>query len=393
MVTANGRAEPAADAARRRIVAIDALRGLVMVLMLLDHARSGWNEGGGIDPLDLAKGYPLLFLTRWITHFCAPVFVLLTGLSAGLTRSAKGETAGRAAARLAKRGLWLFCFELIVISPLWGRVIFLNGIMFQVIGAIGVSLLALALLQPLPRIAVGLIGIAIIAFHNLIPDRSFAAPLGNLLWGLLHQSELVAFAPGWGVVVLYPVLPWIGVMALGYGLSGLYAAAERERRLALAALGALFILAFAALRAMKGYGDPRPWQSHASGFVTLLDFIKVEKYPPSLLYILMTVGPALLFLAGFDRLRLATEHPLLVFGRTPLFYYLVHLVMLAIALLLADALVYALGISPAFWSLPFAYPLVWTYAVWLALLAPLYFVCRARDRAGRLRPRRWHAWL
>ena len=194
------------------------------------------------------------------------------------------------------------------------------------------------------------------------------------------------------MVVLYPVLPWIGVMALGYGLSGLYAAAERERRLALAASGALFILAFAALRAMKGYGDPRPWQIHASGFVTLLDFIKVEKYPPSLLYILMTVGPALLVLAGFDGLRLAPEHPLLVFGRTPLFYYLVHLVMLAIALMLADVLVYALGISPTFLSIPFAYPLVWTYAVWLALLAPL-IVCRARDRAGRLRPRRWHAWL
>jgi len=393
VVAVNGSAEPAVDAARRRIVAIDALRGIVMVLMLLDHTRSGWNEGSGIDPLDLARGFPLLFLTRWITHFCAPVFVFLTGLSAGLTRRAKGETAGRAAARLAKRGLWLFCFELIVISPLWGRVIFLNGIMFQVIGAIGVSLLALALLQMMPRTAVGVVGLSIIAFHNLIPDRSFGAPLGNLLWGLLHQSEWVAFAPRWGVVVLYPVLPWIGVMAFGYGLSGLYATAERRRRLTLAASGLLFVLAFMALRAIDGYGDPRPWQRQASAFVTLLDFIKVEKYPPSLLYILMTVGPALLFLAALDRLRLAIEHPLLVFGRTPLFFYLVHLVMLAFVLILSDALLYALGIVPTFGAIPFAFPLGWTYVVWVALLSPLYFICRARDRAGRKRPRWWHAWL
>lgn len=393
MVAMNEPAEPTVDAARRRIVAIDALRGLVMALMLLDHARSGWNEGSGIDPLDLARGFPFLFLTRWITHFCAPVFVLLTGLSAGLTREARKETADQAASRLARRGLWLFCFELIVISPLWGRVIFLNGIMFQVIGAIGVSLVALALLQMMPRAAVGFVGLSIIAFHNLIPDRSFATPLGNLLWGLLHQSEFVPFAPGWGVVVLYPVLPWIGVMAFGYWLSGLYATTERRRRLALAASGLLFIAAFIAIRAMNGYGDPRPWQRQSSAFVTLLDFIKVEKYPPSLLYILMTLGPALLFLAFFDRLRLATEHPLIVFGRTPLFYYLVHLVMLAFLLILADALLFAFRIVPSFGAIPFAFPLGWTYAVWLALLAPLYFICRARDRAGRRRPRWWQAWL
>ena len=144
---------------------------------------------------------------------------------------------------------------------------------------------------------------------------------------------------------------------------------------------------------MNGYGDPRPWQRQSSAFVTLLDFIKVEKYPPSLLYILMTLGPALLFLAFFDRLRLATEHPLIVFGRTPLFYYLVHLVMLAFLLILADALLFAFRIVPSFGAIPFAFPLGWTYAVWLALLAPLYFICRARDRAGRRRPRWWQAWL
>jgi uncharacterized membrane protein len=370
---------------RERIASIDLARGLVMILMLLDHARGYWTEGNGIDPLDVARGTPALFLTRWITHLCAPMFVFLTGLSAGLSQAEKPGGPARAFRDLALRGLWLMALEVVVTSALWGRVAFLNGIIFQVIWALGLSLLILAFLQMLPRQAVGLIGLSLVLFHNLIPDLIGLPPTLQFLWDLLHQRGLVTVSPTWQLDVLYPVIPWAGLMAIGWSASPLFRGPAPRRRRLLALSGAGAILLFALLRAVNVYGDPRPWTPQANPLLSLLSFIDVEKYPPSLAYLLVTMGLGALILAAFDGAAPGQGNVLLVLGRVPLFFYLVHLPMLGITVLACYLLT---GIA-----VPFALPLWSAWLVCLALILPLYYLCRAYGKAKfEANPKPW-TWL
>jgi uncharacterized membrane protein len=200
---------------KARIQSIDLVRGLIMILMLLDHLRNFWTEGNGIDPVNLAQTYPLLFFTRWMTHFCAPLFVFLSGVSAYLTKHTKQQSSFKAATGLLTRGLWLILLELTVISALWGMVFFYNGIQFQVIWAIGISLVFLALLQFLPSRWVGLIGLLMIVLHNPLPEIHGQNTIAQLVWSLVHQSDFFTLGGNYQVVALYPAVPWIGVMALG----------------------------------------------------------------------------------------------------------------------------------------------------------------------------------
>jgi uncharacterized membrane protein len=358
-----------------RIDSIDLLRGFVMVVMVLDHARLFLTEAR-FDPTDLAHTTPQLFLTRWITHFCAPVFVFLAGTSAYLTGARRGGKA-ELARFLASRGLWLVLLELTVVNAAWAfNLRFESGVILQVIWAIGASMLALAALVFLPTWAVGAIGVAMIAGHNLA-DGVTPASLGAFAtpWAFLHVSgpREVLGAP---FFVLYPLVPWIGVMAAGYAFGAVYRLASAQRRRWLVGLGGALVLLFVALRAASGYGDPRPFVPLGTPMLSLLSFLDATKYPPSLAYLAMTLGPALLALAAFERARGAVAGFFVTLGRVPLFFYVLHIA-------LVHALTLALGVAQGYPAAAFArdflhrpdgfgFGLPVVYAVWLVAVALLY---------------------
>ncbi|MFD6319362.1 DUF1624 domain-containing protein [Methylorubrum thiocyanatum] len=316
-----------AAAPRSRIGAIDALRGLVMLLMLVDHVREFFYLHAQVsDPVNLAATPPDLFLTRAASHLCAPVFLLLTGLSASLYGQKHGSRAATAAF-LVKRGLFLIVLEVTLVNLAWTRSLLPPILYLQVIWAIGLSMLALAALLWLPRPALIGAGLAIMLGHNaldgivLTPDQP-----GYALWAVLHQRGMIPLP--WGAArTSYPVLPWIGVIAAGYALGPLYAPGVDpvRRRRRLLALGLASLAAFLILRGLNGYGDPSPWQAGKDGIAGALSFINLTKYPPSADFLLATLGPGLLLLALFERLPERRLRWLSVFGGAPLFFYLAHL--------------------------------------------------------------------
>ena len=299
---------------RPRLDAVDWLRGLVMTLMALDHARDFFS-GARVDPLDVANTTPALFFTRWVTHFCAPVFVLLAGAGARLSRRPDISRF------LLTRGLWLVLLELTIVRLGWFFNFDYSFAVGQVIWAIGWSMVALAGLVRLPPALVPALGLVIIAGHNLLDGRE---PAGAL-WSVLHTGQPILVPPGAMFVPVYPLLPWIGVIAVGYGLGAVLARPPEARERWLIGAGATLIAGFVVLRATNLYGDAHSWAPQSTAFRTLLSFLDTTKYPPSLLYVMMTLGPALLVLALAER-RLAAALPALVtFGRVPLFFYVLHI--------------------------------------------------------------------
>ncbi len=317
--------------AARRILGIDALRGLVMVFMLADHVRETFLLHLQVsDPIDVAATPPALFVSRLIAHLCAPVFVFLTGLSACLYASRQSGGAGAAAAFLAKRGLFLVALELTVINFAWTATFPPNVVYLQVIWAIGLSMLALACLVRLPRTLLAALGVLIVAGHNLLDPLHFAPghPL-HALWAVLHDRGWLLIGDTLRVRTSYPVLPWIGIICLGYACGPWFArdfpARLRQRRLL--AWGAVLLAGFVLLRALNGYGD-RPWQAAASFGESAMGFFNVTKYPPSLLFALLTLGLGLLLLAFLEQRLPAIGARLAVLGAAPMFFYILHLVVL-----------------------------------------------------------------
>ncbi|HEX8155299.1 MAG TPA: heparan-alpha-glucosaminide N-acetyltransferase domain-containing protein [Thermoanaerobaculia bacterium] len=376
-------------AASTRIVSIDVLRGIVMVLMAIDHARVYFTNAH-FDPLALDRTWPALFVTRWITHFCAPVFLFLAGTSAFL--SAKRNLSRF----LLARGLWLVLLEVTIIDMLW----LFDGEWMQagagVIWAIGWSMIALAALVKLPVRVVGMFGLAMIALHNLL-DPLVPSQLGPAawLWTVLHEGGPLPLGPFF-VFVAYPLVPWIGVMAAGYAFGSLIAASEHRARL-FARTGAIATIAFIVLRALNVYGDPVAWSRQPSMLYTLFSFVDTHKYPPSLAYLLMTLGPALLLLAWLERTQV--RGPLVVFGRVPFFYYLLHLGLLhamAVALQAARGrdVGWMLGTPPGpsvyFPPADYGYGLPVVYLTWAIAVAALYWPCRW---FAEVKARRRDAWL
>jgi uncharacterized membrane protein len=370
--------------AGQRIQSIDILRGAVIVLMALDHVRDYFHAGAyQFDALDPSRTTLLLYATRWITHFCAPTFVLLAGVSAWL-QLAKGKSRGELSRFLLTRGLWLVVLELTVIQVGWA---FTFGMPFlQVIWAIGWSMVALAALVWLPRIAVLAIGVAIVAGHNLlggVPPQQLG-PLADV-WPVLYQGGLM-FRDGqpFGLAA-YPILPWFGVMALGYGLGGVFTAPAGARDRTFLLLGAGMIAAFVALRWLNGYGDLRPWAEQATLGQTVMAFLNVAKYPPSLMFVCATLGPVFLLLPLIERWRGPVAAFFMTFGAVPLFAYVLHLYVLHGLQVLAAL---ATGRDPSF-TIDFignmvfrpdvlqgtGYSLPVAYAAWLAVLAILYPLC------------------
>lgn len=384
------------SAKRPRIDSVDFLRGLVIVVMALDHVRD-YTTAVRFDPLDLTQSDAALFLTRWITHFCAPVFVFLAGTSAGF-QAAAGKSKAELARFLATRGLWLIFLELTIIYVGW-TFNFTPSAFLQVIWAIGASMIVLAGLVFLPVWAISAFAAVLILGHNAfdaVSAAQFAAPTtgaGPVAWMFLHHMGFTLIGPA-PVFVAYPLVPWVGVMALGYVFAGVYRMGEGERRTFLLRAGLAAIAAFAILRGFNIYGDPQPWSAQSGPLKSALSFVNTSKYPPSLLFLLMTLGPAMIVLALAERWRGAVHDFFVAFGRVPLFFYVVHIYLAhaaAVALAVAQGFP-ATALLVHFLFLPqgYGYGLGVVYLVWFALIAALYPACLW---FGRLKKRSRAWWM
>jgi uncharacterized membrane protein len=384
--------------ARPRLRSVDLLRGLVMVLMTLDHVRAYFSSVRE-EPVDFSPVSTGLFLTRWVTHLCGPVFVLLAGAGAALAL-ANGVPRREQIRFLAVRGLGLLLLELTVVRLLWTFNLDYGGqpLVLQAIAALGVCMIALAGMLSLPASVVAGVGIAIIAGHNLL-DGLDPAALGRWgpLWQLLHVPGPVELRAGISLVVVYPVLPWIGVIAVGYALGPVLTAPPEVRQRALVRLGVGLILTFLVVRAWNGYGDPAEWAMQSPVRRAVLSFFDTTRYPPSLLFLLMTLGPALLLLAAADAWRGATGDVLALIGRVPLFYYVLHLGVIHALTLIIGTLA---GFEPAAFltAWPFlprgwGYGLPVIFAVWSAVVLALYPACRWYAAVKTDRPGSWLRYL
>ncbi len=365
-----------------RIESIDILRGLVMVIMALDHTREFFHHDAliGNDPLNFKTTWPFLFFTRWITHYCAPVFVFLSGVSVFLYGQ-RNKTKKQVAFFLATRGLWLMLVEIVIINFLWQ---FGYSFLFlQVIWAIGISMLILSVLQFLPYRLLLIMGLLIIFCHNLLDGINVQEPeAASILWSIVHRANLYFLNKHFIFLVAYPFLPWLGLMITGYCLGKLYAknsnATYRKKFLLVA--GIVAICLFVLIRWINIYGNLRPWSTQATPLFTFLDFVNTTKYPPSLQYILMTIGPALIVLAFSENVSNWFTKKMMVYGRVPFFYYVLHVFLIH---LMAYVFFFASGHGSHEVNFPgvtlppdAGYPLWVTYLVWLSVVLILYYPCK-----------------
>ena len=387
---------------RARVDSVDLLRGMIMLLMALDHVRDYFGVASA-NPTDLATTTAPLFFTRWVTHICAPVFFLLTGTGAFLSLRRKSR---RGLSRfLWTRGLWLIFLELVLMRCLgWQWNFDYHLTMLTVLWALGWSMIVLSALVYLPPSVVAAIGLVMIAGHNLF-DGVKAASLGSLapLWTMLHSPGVLYSDGSHLVFAAYVLIPWVGVTAVGFALGQIFEwSAERRQRFLLRA-GIASIAGFMVLRAVNIYGDPSRWAPQKSAVFTVLSFINTTKYPPSLLFLLMTLGPALLFLRAFDRRERHSSGPALVVGRVPMFYYIGHVIVIHTIAFFA-ALIRFGGVrnvfeSPTLDRFPITQPpgwplsLPWVYLIWISVLVILYPICRWYARVKLESGNPWLSYL
>ena len=400
-----------APPARQRVDSIDLLRGLVMVIMMLDHARDYFHYATyQFEPTDLTKTSAALFFTRWITHFCAPVFFFLAGTGAYLRRS-RGSTAPEISRFLASRGLWLIVLDLTLFTFLISGDPPTSGAMVgQTIWALGWSMVALAALVYLPLGAIAAIGGVMVLIHNAFDGVKVptCAPgttqcgAGDLIAHILHVSGPLQLWPNGAMfLALYPLIPWIGVMALGYVFGRLYTLDSVLRRRMLIRLGLGLTALFIVLRATNLYGDPSRWTVQPQPAFTLLSFLNVTKYPPSLLYLCMTIGPAILLLSFTEReQRSMLGRALVTYGRVPMFFYVLQWIWahgLAFpAFALAGKPVSALFLlrtNPPDVLARAGFSLGVVYVVWLTGVIALYPICRWYAAVKRRRNDWWLGYL
>lgn len=380
----------------KRVASIDILRGIVMVIMALDHARDYFTSYP-YDPLDLDHTSTAIFFTRWITHYCAPVFVFLAGTSAFLSLG-RGKTKPQAARMLFTRGIWLIILELTIVRFGWTFNLDPHMIFVQVIWAIGWSMIFLSafIFLPLPLIATA--GLVLIFGHNML-DKFDTGPLAdNAWWDIIHVQKPIKYGDGSVFFVIYPLVPWIGVMAMGYVFGVLLKKNEAARNKWFYGIGITAILLFIVLRWSNVYGDPSPWQKQGDGWRSFLSFIDCTKYPPSLLYLLMTLGPSITLLPLLEKTGAAFSRFFTVYGRVPLFYYVLHIYLLHFMALLTGLM---LGFDVSrftstgamFTHDTWGFPLVGVYSYWLAAVLLLYFPCRWFMRIKMEHKKWWLSYL
>lgn len=374
-----------------RLASIDVVRGMVIALMVLDHARD-YFSASPFSATDLTRTTPALFSTRWITHLCAPTFVFLAGVSAFMSGGSRSSSTLRR--YLFVRGAWLVLLELTVVHFAWHfNLGYQNGVVLQVIWVIGVSMCTLAALVSVPRPWLAVSSLSVIALHNLL-DGVAPAQWGAWapLWSVLHVQGMTPFA-----FVVYPLVPWLAVMALGFVAGELYTRPSEERRAWLLRLGTSSLIAFVALRTLNTYGDPKPWAVQERTGFTLLSFLNVSKYPPSLAYVLVTLGIALLALGALEGRQHRVLAALAIFGRVPLFAYVLHIAIVHAA---AGLCAWAMGFGSAVLTGGFEdFPEGWgvslplVYVAWLFTLALLWPACRWFARLKQRRRDWWLAYL
>jgi uncharacterized membrane protein len=381
-------------AKRTRIESVDLLRGVIMILMAIDHSRDFFGNSS-LNVTDPATTTVPLFFTRWVTHFCAPTFFFLTGTGAFLARRRKSTS--ELSRFLFTRGLWLIFLELVVVRGFgWQFNFDYHLTILIVLWALGWAMITLSALVYLPMWAITTFGLVMIAGHNLLDS----VPWRNWLWSILHVPNVLIATPRFSLFELYPLIPWIGVTAAGYSLGQIYNWPAERRRTFLLRLGLGLTTGFLILRFINVYGDPNPWSTQRSPVFTVLSFLNTTKYPPSLLFLLMTLGPGMLFLYAVDGWTPRWMHPALIFGKVPMFYYLLHIPLIH---LLAVAVCYArygqvhwMFESPTLRDFPMTAPPGWGYSlpvvylVWFIVVLTLYPVCRWF--AG-VRQRRSDPWL
>lgn len=386
-------------AIKPRFDSIDLLRGVVMILMALDHVRDYFTNVR-FDPLDLDQTTVPLFLTRWITHYCAPVFIFLAGTGAFLSMG-RGKSKSDVSKFLLTRGLWLIFLEFTLVRMGWTFGILDNLLVGQVIWVLGLSMVCLAILIYLPFKALALFGIILIVTHNLF-DGVTPNQFGSLswVWTILHNFAPINLGGGYTLFIGYPLIPWVGVMAAGYCFGALYNLDPDKRKKILFRLGSGMTAGFILLRAFDFYGEPNSWTNENNFIYTVLDFMDTTKYPPSLLFILMTLGPSILFLSLIDGAQdLGKKYSFyVVFGRVPLFYYLLHIPVIH---LLAVAVAFAAGIDfdfmigsyPFFWQGEWGYSLPVVYFVWIIVVVGLYPLCLWYYNIKRKKKSKWLSYL
>jgi uncharacterized membrane protein len=382
---------------RQRLDSIDLLRGVIIVVMALDHIRDYVHYP--VQPTDLATTTGPLFVTRWVTHFCAPVFMLLAGTGAYLGL-ANGKTKGQLSWFLVTRGVWLVFLEVTVIRCFgWSFNFDYHLVLLIVIWALGAAMIVLAAMIWLPHVAVLALCVVGIIGHNALDDFRPS----SWLWTILHAPGTLHIGDDVVVGVGYVLVPWVFVMGLGYAIGPVMRWAPERRRKVVVGTGLAMIAAFIVLRAIDRYGDPAPWTYQPSAAFTLFSLLNCTKYPPSLCYLLMTLGPAFVALALFEQWRGRIANIFLMFGRVPLFFYLLHLPVLhfvAVGLALiryghAGFLFENASDGDGFFTAPpgYGYPLWVVYLVWIGVVAVLYVPCRWFAEYKRTHRAAWLSYL
>src|SRR4051812_41180930 len=380
-----------------RIESVDVVRGVIMIIMALDHTRDFFGIPGQ-NPTDLANASAALFFTRWITHFCAPVFFLLTGTGAYL--ALRRRSPQELSRFLFTRGLWLILLEIVVVRCFAYQFNFDYRVtMLLVLWALGWAMITLSALVRLPPFVPTVFGVVLIAGHNLFDSVRSANPI----WAILHGPGFVLNSPQHVVFAAYPLIPWIGVTAVGYGLGQVYGWDADRRRAFLLRLGIALSLAFIVIRAINIYGDASRWSPQKNALFTALSFLNTTKYPPSLLFLLMTLGPAMIFLWAVDRGTSRLLRPALIIGKVPMFYYVLHFALIHVIAVVVCYATYGTAHwmfeSPDLGHYPFSAPPGWgyslpiVYSVWAIVVVSMYPLCRWFAGVKQRRTDPWLSYL
>ncbi len=384
---------------QKRIYSIDLLRGLVMIIMALDHTRDFFHFDSFLhDPLDVQTTTVYLYFTRWVTHFCAPIFVFLSGTSIFLQGLRKSKS--DLSMFLITRGLWLIFIELFVIGFAWTFDFTFHVFVMQVIWAIGISMLLMGAIIRLPYKLILVIGLLIVFGHNIL-DYVDSTHQG-FFWDLVRNGNFAAYPIGsHQFTIIYPFLPWLGLMMLGYCVGKIYEPSfdQARRKIILLRSGASLILFFGALRLMNNYANPSQWIQQSEWLQTFLSFMNVHKYPPSLLFMCITIGPGLIFLSLFENTNNRLTRVINVYGRVPFFYYVLHFYMLhTLCMILFVVRGHAITEStPDIFGIPFrfliageGYSLKVVYLIWISVVILLYPLC---NWFSELKKRKNYWWL